>query len=89
MYQLKLLVVLGVNYIVIGKKVMATEKKDRPWDGRSRPSDDTYRKEFNRIFSKKDIKEIEKIVDEEERKKNEEMNNKIHSYNPNKGYWKN
>ena len=28
---------------------MATEKKDRPWDGRSRPSDDTYRKEFNRI----------------------------------------
>ena len=89
MYQLKLLVGLGVNYIVIGKKVMATEKKDRPWDGRSRPSDDTYRKEFNRIFSKKDIKEIEKIVDEEERKKNEEMNNKIHSYNPNKGYWKN
>ena len=48
---------------------MATEKKDRPWDGRSRPSDDTYRKEFNRIFSKKDIKEIEKIVDEHEEKK--------------------
>mgnify|MGYP003648248878 CR=1 FL=1 len=68
---------------------MATEKKDRPWDGRSRPSDDKYRKEFNRIFSKKDIKEIEKIVDEHEEKKNEEMNSKIHSYNPNKGYWKN
>jgi hypothetical protein len=48
---------------------MATEKKDRPWDGRSRPSDDKYRKEFNRIFSKKDIKEIEKIVDEHEEKK--------------------
>jgi len=74
---------------VIGEKVMATGKKDRPWDGRSRPSDDKYRKEFNRIFSKKDIKEIEKIVDEEEEKKNEEMNSKIHSYNPNKGYWKN
>ena len=28
---------------------MATGKKDRPWDGRSRPSDDKYRKEFNRI----------------------------------------
>jgi hypothetical protein len=54
---------------VIGEKVMATEKKDRPWDGRSRPSDDKYRKEFNRIFSKKDIKEIEKIVDEHEEKK--------------------
>ena len=29
---------------------MATEKKDRPWDGRSRPSDDKYRENFNRIF---------------------------------------
>jgi hypothetical protein len=37
---------------VIGEKVMATEKKDRPWDGRSRPSDDKYRKEFDRIFKK-------------------------------------
>ena len=31
---------------------MATGKKDRPWDGRSRPSDDKYRKEFDRIFKK-------------------------------------
>ena len=31
---------------------MATEKKNRPWDGRSRPSDDKYRKEFDRIFKK-------------------------------------
>jgi len=38
---------------VIGEKVMATEKKDRPWDGRSRPSDDKYRKNFNRIFGVK------------------------------------
>ena len=29
---------------------MATEKKDRPWDGRSRPSDDKYRKGYDRIF---------------------------------------
>ena len=28
---------------------MAT-KKDRPWDGRSRPSDDKYRKGYDRIF---------------------------------------
>ena len=45
--------------MVIGEKVMATEKKDRPWDGRSRPSDDKYRKNFNRIFgnkSKDDVK---------------------------------
>jgi len=77
MYQLKLLVGLGVNYIVIGKKVMATEKKDRPWDGRSRPSDDKYRREFNRIFSKKDIKEIEKIVDEYEEKKQKTLHEEL------------
>ena len=45
------------------------KEKGRQWDGKSRPSDDTYRREFNRIFSKKDIKEIEKIVDEHEEKK--------------------
>ena len=48
---------------------MATKEKGRQWDGVSRPSDDKYRREFNRIFSKKDIKKIEKIVDEHEEKK--------------------
>jgi len=28
------------------------KEKDRPWDGRSRPSDDLYRKNFDRIFKK-------------------------------------
>ena len=56
---------------------MATEKKDRPWDGRSRPSDDKYRREFNRIFSKKDIKEIEKIVDEHEEKKQKTLHEEL------------
>ena len=46
-----------------------TKEKGRKWDGRSRVSNNTYRREFNRIFSKKDIKEIEKIVDEYEEKK--------------------
>ena len=31
---------------------MATEKKDRPWDGKSRPSDDNDRKRWNDIFGK-------------------------------------
>ena len=53
--------------------VMATKEKGRKWDGVSRPSDDKYRREFNRIFSKKDIKEIEKIVDEHEEKKTKKM----------------
>jgi len=56
---------------------MVTEKKDRPWDGRSRPSDDKYRREFNRIFSKKDIKEIEKIVDEHEENKQKTLHEEL------------
>ncbi len=42
---------------------MATEKKDRPWDGRSRPSDDKYRKNFDLIFKK------QKTIDKEKEKK--------------------
>ena len=42
---------------------MATEKKDRPWDGRSRPSDDKYRKEFDRIFKKDNKRTYEKKID--------------------------
>ena len=42
---------------------MATGKKDRPWDGRSRPSDDKYRKEFDRIFKKDNKRTYEKKID--------------------------
>jgi hypothetical protein len=37
---------------VIGEKVMATEKKDRPWDGKSRPVNDKYRDNYDSIFGK-------------------------------------
>jgi hypothetical protein len=53
------------------------KEKGRQWDGVSRPSDDKYRKEFNRIFSKKDIKEIEKIVDEHEEKKQKTLHEEL------------
>ena len=56
---------------------MATKEKGRQWDGVSRPSDDIYRREFNRIFSKKDIKEIEKIVDEHEEKKQKTLHEEL------------
>ena len=59
----------GVNCIVIGEKVMATDKKDRPWDGRSRPSDDLYRKEFDRIFKKEKTLHEELMEGYEEEKK--------------------
>ena len=73
MYQLRLLVGPGVNYIVIGKRVMATKKEK--FDGRSRPSNDTYRKRFDEIFKPKTLheelmegfkKEQEDLKDEEE-----------------------
>ena len=53
---------------------MATEKKDRPWDGRSRPSDDKYRKEFDRIFKQKTLHEelMEGFEKEQEELDNEE-----------------
>jgi hypothetical protein len=59
---------------VIGKKVMATGKKDRPWDGRSRPSDDKYRKEFDRIFKPKTLHEelMEGYEEEKRMLENEE-----------------
>ena len=32
--------------------------KKEKWDGRSRPSDDTYRKRWNEIFGKKEQEEL-------------------------------
>ena len=38
----------------------------------------------------RDVEKIEKIIDfEEEKRKDAETDEKIHSWNPNKGYWKN
>ena len=53
---------------------MATGKKDRPWDGRSRPSDDLYRKEFDRIFKKEKTlhEELMEGFEKEQKELNEE-----------------
>ena len=40
----------------IGSKVMAIKKEK--WDGRSRPSDDNYRKRWNEIFGSKEQDEL-------------------------------
>lgn len=54
---------------------MATKEKGRTFDGRSRPSNDTYRKRFDEIFKPKTLheelmegfkKEQEDLKDEEE-----------------------
>ena len=49
------------------------DKKGFNWDGKSRVVTDLYRKNFNEIFNgvlikksnKKDVKKIEKLIDEE------------------------
>ena len=41
---------------------MATEKKDRQWDGKSRPSTDKYRDNFDTIFGQKQIKELDESL---------------------------
>ena len=68
-----MLVGLGVSYIVIGEKVMATEKKEK-FDGITRPSNDTYRKRFNEIFKPKTLHEelMEGFKKEQEDLKDEE-----------------
>jgi len=46
----------------IGGKAMATEKNKKPkWDGKSRVSNDLYRKRFDEIFKKMNK---EKAIDE-------------------------
>jgi len=57
----------------IGGKAMVTEKnKGTKWDGKSRVSNDLYRKNFNEIFKKKpdpfDIEVKEEEVSDEELK---------------------
>lgn len=49
----------------IGGKVMVmTKEKGRQWDGKSRVSNDLYRKRHEEIFGKKTPEEIEKENEE-------------------------
>ena len=61
----------------IGKKVMATEKKDRPWDGRSRIPTKKYKEEFNRIFNVKIDRGSEDDIEKENEEYLEEIKNKL------------
>jgi len=64
----------------IGAKVMVTKKefsnkikKAKDWDGKSRPSNDTYRDSWNRIFGQKEIDELAESL------KQSRLNRKEHS----------
>jgi len=49
---------------------MATKEKGRQWDGISRPSTDLYKKNFDKIFGKKEKTTSELLMEgyEEEKK---------------------
>ena len=55
---------------------MATDKKEkgRQWDGKSRPSTDLYKKNFDRIFNVKKDKTLHEELMEGFKKEQEELN---------------
>ena len=78
--QLTWVVGHGKNYMEIGEKVMVTKKefsnsikKAKNWDGKSRPSNDTYRDSWNRIFGQKETDELAESL------KQSRLNRKEHS----------
>jgi glutamine synthetase adenylyltransferase len=62
----------------IGEKAMATGENKKPkWDGKSRVSNDLYRKRFDEIFGKKEQEELsesykQSLKNKKEREDNEE-----------------
>ena len=54
---------------------MVKKEKGRQWDGVSRPSDDLYRKNFNRIFGKKENDELKESYKQSLKNKKEKQAN--------------
>jgi len=49
-------------------------KKKFKYDGRSRPADDLYRKEFDRIFGEKEQEELKESYEQSKRNKEDREN---------------
>jgi len=49
-------------------------KKKFTYDGKSRPSNDLYKKEFDRIFGKKEEEELKESYEQSKRNKKERTN---------------
>jgi uncharacterized protein with von Willebrand factor type A (vWA) domain len=65
----------------IEKKVMATKEKDKQWDGKSRPSTDKYRDNFDTIFGQKQIKELdESLKQSKANRKERELDKETRDY---------
>ena len=58
---------------------MATKNvKADNWDGKSRVSNDTYRKRWNEIFGKKEIDELDESLKQSKRNKQEREDNEAY-----------
>tara|TARA_R110000803_G_scaffold25118_2_gene60050 strand:+ start:1267 stop:1494 length:228 start_codon:yes stop_codon:yes gene_type:complete len=65
----------------IEKKVMATKEKNKQWDGKSRPSTDKYRDNFDTIFGQKQIKELdESLKQSKANRKERELDKETRDY---------
>ena len=49
-------------------------KKDRHWDGKSRPSNKAYDESWNRIFGEKEEKELKESFEQSKRNRKEHKN---------------
>ena len=62
-----------------GRRDMATKNvKANNWDGKSRVSNDTYRKRWHEIFGKKEIDELDESLKQSKRNKQEREDNEAY-----------
>ena len=54
---------------------MKTRERGKKYDGRSRPSDDNYRKRWEEIFGKKENDELKESYEQSKTNKKERENN--------------
>ena len=60
--------------MVTKKEFNNSIKKAKDWDGKSRPSNDTYRDSWDRIFGKKEEEKLKKSHEQSKRNRDERIN---------------
>ena len=57
--------------VIMSKKIVKADN----WDGKSRPSDDNYRKRWNEIFGKKEEEELAESLKQSRKNRKEHTKN--------------
>tara|TARA_R110002049_G_scaffold136659_2_gene296510 strand:+ start:979 stop:1182 length:204 start_codon:yes stop_codon:yes gene_type:complete len=57
--------------VIMSKKIVRADN----WDGKSRPSDDNYRKRWNEIFGKKEEEELAESLKQSKKNRKEHTKN--------------